>query len=119
SNGLQVECITISTFPNYVKTALVVQQNLKAIGIDMKITQLGQSEWLARYSGGNFQMLTGSYTGITDPDVFWSFETAPGNWNHYSNPKVNRLVQQARNTTNPTVRRALYRQIRKTVNQDV
>jgi len=119
SNGLQVECITISTFPNYVKTALVVQQNLKAIGIDMKITQLGQSEWLARYSGGNFQMLTGSYTGITDPDVFWSFETAPGNWNHYSNPDVDRLVQQARASTDFATRKSLYAQVRKIVADDV
>jgi peptide/nickel transport system substrate-binding protein len=118
-NGLDVECITISTYPNYVKTALVVQQNLKAIGINMKITQLGQSEWLARYSKGNFQMLTGSYTGITDPDVFWSFETAPGNWNKYSSPHVTRLVGAARNTTNFAARKALYSQVRKLVAEDV
>jgi peptide/nickel transport system substrate-binding protein len=117
--GLNVECITIASFPNYVKTALVLQQNLKAIGINMKITQLGQSEWLAKYSKGNFQLLTGSYTGITDPDVFWSFETAPGNWNHYRNPQVNRLVQQARNSTNFAVRKALYKRIRELVAEDV
>jgi peptide/nickel transport system substrate-binding protein len=119
SGGLQVECITISTFPNYVKTALVVQQNLKAIGIDMKITQLGASEWLARYSGGNFQMLTGSYTGISDPDVFWSFETAPGNWNHYSNPAVDNLIQQARASADFATRKSLYAQVRKIIAEDV
>jgi peptide/nickel transport system substrate-binding protein len=119
ASGVKVECITISTFPTYVKTALVVQQNLNAIGIDMKITQLGQSDWLARYSKGNFQMLTGSYTGITDPDVFWSFETAPGNWNHYSNPQVNSLVQKARNATNLATRKALYKQVRTLVAEDV
>jgi peptide/nickel transport system substrate-binding protein len=119
SKGLDVECITIATYPNYVNTALVVQQNLKAVGINMKITQLGQSEWLARYSKGKYQMLTGSYTGITDPDVFWSFETAPGNWNHYSNAQVNRLVDAARNATNFTARKALYSRVRKLVAVDV
>lgn len=119
SKGLTVECLTNSAYPGYVKTALVVQQNLKAIGVNVKIVELATSEWLARYSGGNFQMLTGSYTGITDPDVFWSFETAKGNWNRYSNPQVNALVAKARNSTNFAARRSLYAQVRKLVAQDV
>ncbi|MGH7485384.1 MAG: hypothetical protein ACREMY_07230, partial [bacterium] len=60
-----------------------------------------------------------SYTGITDPDVFWSFETAKGNWNHYSNPHVNALVTKARNSTNLATRKGLYAQVRKIVAQDV
>jgi peptide/nickel transport system substrate-binding protein len=117
--GLKVECLTLPNQVGLAPTALVVQQNLKAIGIDMKITELEVAELLPRYQDGDFQLLTANYTGHADPDPFWDFEAwGKTSWERYSNPNADSLILQARAATDFATRKSLYAELRKVIADD-
>src|SRR4051794_26320018 len=55
-NGLQVQYLGLPQYPELLKTGEVVREQLKKIGIDMKIQQVDVSVWFDRFSKGNYQI---------------------------------------------------------------
>jgi peptide/nickel transport system substrate-binding protein len=121
-NGLQVQYLGLPQYPELLKTGEVVQQQLKKIGIDMKIQQVDVSVWFDRFSKGNYQITSAYQERTIDPDNFYSLVLKSGaaiNATGYSNPKVDRLIQQAATETKLAKRKALYTKLRKIVFDDV
>ncbi|MGZ4413688.1 MAG: ABC transporter substrate-binding protein [Gaiellaceae bacterium] len=121
-NGLQVQYLGLPQYPELLKTGEVVQQQLKKIGIDMKIQQVDVSVWFDRFSKGNYQITSAYQERTIDPDNFYSLVLKSGaaiNATGYSNPKVDRLIQKAATETKLGTRKALYTQLRKIVFDDV
>jgi peptide/nickel transport system substrate-binding protein len=121
-NGLQVQYLGLPQYPELLKTGEVVREQLKKVGIDMKIQQVDVSVWFDRFSKGNYQITSAYQERTIDPDNFYSLVLKSGaaiNASGYSNPKVDRLIQQAATETKQAKRKALYTQLRKIVFDDV
>ncbi len=97
----------------------VVQQNLRAVGVDLDIQTYEFATLYADVLKGNFQMYFLQWTGgaLADPDilrrVFHSTQTPPAGFNrgHFQNAEVDRLIDEATVATDDRVRRALYARV--------
>ena len=121
SNGLSFEYLGLPQYPELLKTGEVVRDQLKAVGIDMKITQVDVSVWFDRFSKGNYQITSAYQERTIDPDNFYSLVIKSGgsiNTTKYSNKKVDQLIDQAAATTDETARKTLYTQIRNIVRDE-
>jgi len=94
----------------------VVQQNLRAVGIDLEVRTYEFATLFADVVAGNFQMYFLQWTGgaVADPDilrrVFHSDQTPPAGFNRggFNDPRVDRLLDEATTSTDEAQRRALY-----------
>jgi peptide/nickel transport system substrate-binding protein len=97
--------------------AAVVQQNLRAVGIDLSVRTYEFATLFADVLAGNFQMYFLQWTGgsVADPDilrrVFHSNQVPPAGFNRggFSDPRVDRLLDAATISTDESERRRLYR----------
>jgi ABC-type transport system substrate-binding protein len=87
--------------PIFEETATVIQQNLKAIGINMSIDNVPNSVATSRESNGTFQMEV-EYLGLPldIPDTYLQYGVqsnggAEALFSGYSSPTMDALVQQA------------------------
>jgi peptide/nickel transport system substrate-binding protein len=97
--------------------AAAVQQNLGAVGIALEVRTYEFATLYSDVQAGNFQMYFLQWTGgaVADPDmlrrVFHSQQTPPAGFNrgHFSDARVDRLLDEATTSTDEAQRRALYR----------
>ena len=87
-----------------LKTAQIIQQRLKDVGIDVKIRIIEWASFLNQFiDKGNFEAVILGWTIAQDPDIFdvWhSSKTGPEELNFigYKNPEVDRLLEEGRGT---------------------
>ena len=101
-------------FPRLQATA--IQQNLRAIGVDVDIRSYEFATLYTDVLNGNFQLYTLQWVGgaLIDPDilrrVFHSNQIPPAGFNrgHFSDPHVDALLDEASRSTDETRRRALF-----------
>ncbi len=105
----------------------VIQQKLRAVGIALDIRTYEFATMYADVLKGNFQMFTLQWVGgaLADPDilrrVFHSSQTPPAGFNRgfFSDPRVDRLLDEAAVSTDEQQRRALYGEVQKVVAEAV
>ncbi len=120
-NGLDVEYLGLPQYPELLKTGEVIQQNLKEIGMNLKIKQVDVSVWFNAFVKGNYQITSAYQERTIDPDNFYALVIHTGgaiNTTFYSNQQVDDLIDQARTETDDTTRQGLYTQIRQIVVDD-
>lgn len=114
--------LSFTIFTNYeskenIKSAQIIQDNLKAIGIDTKILTF---EWQAfRHNIINrhqFEAIVLTRAYLWDPDIYdlWhSSKTGEGEWNFlsYKNSLVDELLEKGRTTVKMSERRFIYNKI--------
>jgi peptide/nickel transport system substrate-binding protein len=95
--------------------AQVIQEELRAVGIDLTIRSAEFGTFYSDITKGAFQMYILRWIGSNeDPDIFryayatQSFPPKGGNRGRYSNPHVDALLQAASAETNQEVRRREY-----------
>jgi peptide/nickel transport system substrate-binding protein len=96
--------------------ATVIQQNLRAVGVDIDIRSYEFSTLYADVLNGNFQLYTLQWVGgaTVDPDilrrVFHSNQVPPAGFNrgHFSDPHVDALLDVASRATDEVERRRLF-----------
>ena len=101
--------------------ATILQQYWKRIGLDVT---LRVEEWSVYYKIGN---LTRDYMARNawrisppDPDIGSQYMTGgAGNHYQYSNPEVDRLLQEARALADPAKRKPLYFKVQELIAEDV
>ncbi len=102
----------------------VINENLKQVGIDLEIRSY---EWQTFYNDiikGNFQLYPLRWIGATDPDIYrycfhsQSLPPKGANRGGYHNQTIDRLIDQARTTTNREELKELYSQIQKIIAND-
>ena len=119
--------LTFSTTnnPSILLIAQVMQQQLKAVGIDLKITS---SEWGTFYGNikkGNFQLYLLSWVGLFNPDffqyVFHSSMVPPSGANRgrYMNAEMDRLIDTLMQTADEDTRNKIAVDIQKRQHADV
>ena len=101
ANGCTLDMIAISGSQTGIDTATVVQQNLKAIGIDVRIQLFPAAVIAQDLNRGNFDLSpTGLYftDDVPDSTLYWSIGSYLAGWSGYSNPEVKNLIQTAKTT---------------------
>ncbi len=101
----------IATGTVNAQLAQLYQAFAKTANIDMKIEQIEFGTLLARADKKDFDALALGWSGRPDPDgnIFDFFVTGGvSNYSGYSNPRVDKLLQLARQTRDIVIRRDIY-----------
>lgn len=106
--------------------AAVLQQQMRAIGIDLQIRTFEFATFYADVSKGAYQIHSLRWIGGNqDPDIFESvFDSASfapkrQNRTFYANPRVDELIRAARSTIDQELRRRDYFELQEIANRDV
>lgn len=96
-----------------ILTATVIQSQLKAVGIDVRIRTVEWAAFIKEFvNKGRFDALILGWTITQDPDIYevWhSSKAGKGlNFTKYQNAEVDALLEQARATPDMQKRKALY-----------
>lgn len=126
-NGIRLRfTLKTSTDETTRLTAQVMQQQLRAAGIEMSIRSAEFGTFYADITKGAFQMYILRWIGSNeDPDIFrYAYATASfppkgGNRGRYSNPRVDALIDAAAAETDQDKRRADYAQIQQILAEDL
>src|SRR5499426_2751550 len=92
-SGFTVKCMVIPTFPTMVAGAP------------------GTAVWIKRWQAHDFDMTMNTTPGYADPDVafFRALHSTRGqNWNSWSVPAVDALLEEGRKTMDPKKRKEVY-----------
>lgn len=114
-------------FPKPLQAAEFIRDSLKEVNIDVEIKVFSWNEYLKRIHNGEHEIALIGWTGdFTDPDnflytMFASENAKPGlagNYSFYKSKDADKLLAQARQTTNIVFRKSLYRSLQEIVNYD-
>jgi peptide/nickel transport system substrate-binding protein len=121
-SGLTVEYLGLPQYPELLKTGEVVREQLKKIGITMKIKQVDVSVWFDRFSKGDFQITSAYQERTIDPDNFYSLVLKSGgsiNTTGYASKEADDLIDKAAIETDDAKRKELYLQLKQRIWEDV
>ena len=108
--------------PTSQQLGQVIQNSLKPAGIEVKLEQIEFGTLLEQSTNGDFQALFLGWSGRIDPDLnIYDFTVTNGDFNDsgYSNPEVDRLLNEARTTSDKDRRKELYGQVMEILHEDV
>ncbi len=102
----------------------IVQQQLKALGIDVKVKIIEWSTFVHEFiDKRRFEAILLGWSLSRDPDqydLFHSTKTKEGEYNFvgYANPEVDRLLEQGRRIFDQQARAAIYHQVHRHLHED-
>jgi len=107
--------------------ASVIQQDLRAVGIDLDVRTYEFATMYSDVLKGNFQMYSLQWTAgsLADPDilrrVFHSNQVPPAGFNrgYFSDPRVDALLDEAADSSDEARRIELFRQVQRLVALEV
>lgn len=103
----------------------VIQEQLAAVGIHVRLVSYEWSAFFADIRAGNFQLYSLQWVGVTEPDiyhyVFHSSSIPPegANRGRYINPALDELIDAGRFTMDAERRRSIYGKIQEMVADDL
>jgi peptide/nickel transport system substrate-binding protein len=106
------------------KSSVLIQRRLKTVGIDVKIRAIEWASFISRFiKTGDFDVVVLGWSLGLDPDQYgiWHSSQQGGdkfNFIGYSNPKVDKLLEQGRTELNPDKRQAIYHEFAKELLSD-
>jgi peptide/nickel transport system substrate-binding protein len=118
--------LKISTNEETRLQSTVIQQDLRRVGIDLDLRSYEFATFYADVLKGDFQMFSLQWVGgaLADPDiirrVFHSTQVPPAGFNrgYYSNPEVDRLIDEASKALSEDDRRAIYARVQQLIAED-
>lgn len=120
---LSFTCTTITGDQARRPEAEVAQQDLRAVGIEMKLAEAPVATITERMHKGEMDasLFNWTYGGsLGDPDPSLTLRSNGGNnWSHYANPKVDSLIDAGLREPDPKKRAPMYKEIQKIVAEDV
>ena len=127
---LSFSVINIGGYSDWVASMSVIQQELKAVGIQITPQNLAQNDFLARLFAGNYQLAYYAQTGGPTPyyefrQWLYSANSAPigknaaTNWERYSNPATDKLLDDYAVTTDTATQHQIVNQLQEIVLSDV
>ncbi len=109
-------------FPETVTAAQVIASQLEEIGVQVEIETLDFATWLDRQGQGDFDAFYLGWLGNLDPAAYYQEQhqtDAANNYQGYSNPQVDQLLQQGASETDEDARKQLYDQAAQIIVDDV
>ncbi|NMC00377.1 MAG: hypothetical protein GYA35_08880 [Thermoanaerobaculaceae bacterium] len=130
-NGIELEfeCIYAQEARDYQRFLEFFQNDLKRVGVSMKLRPVEWSVFLKRTHTHKFESFLSGYSYGDDPNPFMMYhssmakllpsgEGAGENDVSYSNPEVDKLLEEQLRETNPEKRAQILRKIHKIVYED-
>lgn len=109
---LRIEIKTRTGDPVRENGVLVIQSNLRDVGIEVRPRMMELSTVLGQVQDGDFDIYMGQVSGRLSPDLTNVFGTGGGyNWGGYSNATVDSLMTEARAATSRETAARLWRQV--------
>lgn len=107
--------------------AVVLQQQLRKVGIALEIRSFEFTTFYADIVKGSFQLYSLRWLGYAneDPDIFeyafytGSFAPKRANRGYYSNPRVDELIEEGRRTLDQDKRKQLYAELQRILANDL
>jgi peptide/nickel transport system substrate-binding protein len=107
--------------------AAVLQQQLRPAGIALDIRSFEFGTFYSDVTKGSFQLYSLRWIGYSnqDPDIFEdvfhsaSFAPKRANRGYYSNPEIDRLVEQGRRTLDQQERKRIYAEVQRILARDL
>ena len=103
----------------------LLKEQWSAVGVDVSVTLIDQSTFIANAALGNFQAYDWRQFGGLDPDydyIWWTSENAGEgialNFARNKDPKIDEALQQGRSSTDPAVRKQAYATVQRQINND-
>lgn len=128
-NGIRfkVDTLPLPYGDDFVRSAQLIQQNLRAVGIALDIKPVDIATWGKRVRDGEFDTTTNYYWGEVDPQLgvfrrFWSkspVRKGGGNPSAYVSAEMDRLIEAALVELDVDKRRTLIWDIQKLAQQDL
>jgi peptide/nickel transport system substrate-binding protein len=117
-------------FSDWVAAVQTIQASLKAVGIQVTPQNLAATTYQTDLYTGKYQLAYGSETGGPTPyfelrQLLYSHNSAPigtaagSNFERYSNPTVDKLIDQYGGTTSTSEQHSIVNQLQKVMLQDV
>ncbi len=109
-------------YPETVTAAQVIASQLDEIGIEVQIETLDFATWLDRQGAGDYDAFYLGWLGNLDPAAYYQEQhqtDGPNNYQGYSNPQVDQLLQQGATETEDEARKAVYDQAAQLIVDDV
>jgi peptide/nickel transport system substrate-binding protein len=105
--------------PARQQSAVIAQQNFKAIGADVKLNVRPFPAYAQDLLAGKYQAHVGFWVLPPDPDIT-NYYSSEGFYNtiHYDNADVNRLLEEGRGTTDLEERKRIYFELQKVFLED-
>lgn len=100
----------------------LVQEQLKAVGVTVRLEPVAQSDWYPRLSQGLINFSPIRWAQRPDPDGLFPLllgSTGAQNTTKYQNPEVDKLLQLARDSTDLPTRKKLYGKMEAIVTRDL
>jgi peptide/nickel transport system substrate-binding protein len=116
--------LTMSTQPVmlYQQISQLTQEQLKAVGLNVRIEPVSVSDWYPQLIQGVINFLPIRWTQRPDPDGLFTYlfhGMSKANTSHYSNLQVDELLDKARGLQNESERARLYRAAQKLMTHDL
>jgi peptide/nickel transport system substrate-binding protein len=119
---LEFELLVPSSSPNRVRSALIVQEQLKLLGVAVSMKSLEYNVFQDRTTRHRFDAAMLNWGEDPSPSgirqVFVSSAYREANYGGYSNPQFDQLVDQAFNAREPSAARTKWREAFALINSD-
>lgn len=103
-----------TTDPSVISIAQLFQQQMKAIGVSVRITQMDQATIINDAIGGKFQssLWTNSHA-VGDPDgqYVWWYGSSPVNFGRIKDPSMDKLLDEGRSEPDKAKRTKIYEEL--------
>src|SRR5947208_1786239 len=122
ASGFTVKLGVIPTFPTMVSGAPVVAAQLKRIGVTAEIENVEYAVWIKRWQAKDFDLTMNTTPGYADPDTafFRALHSTKGqNWNSWSVPDLDAMLEEGRRTMDPKKRKEIYDRVQVMILENV
>lgn len=119
---LAITLRTHSEDPNRIQIAELLLSIMRSSGIDARIEITEFPGLVQALLGGTYQVALLGWLGLVDPDrgMYNQFHSKGSqNWEKYSNPRVDALLDEGRQKADPNERARIYREVARIVAADV
>ena len=119
---LNMVMMVTDEFTETVTAAHIIASQLEPIGINVNIETLDFATWLDRQGQGDFDAFYLGWLGNLDPAAYYQEQhqtDGPNNYQKYSNPQVDQLLQQGATETDEDARKEIYDQAAQIIVDDV
>ncbi|WEG13958.1 ABC transporter substrate-binding protein [Pullulanibacillus sp. KACC 23026] len=99
----------VSGWSDWITTCMLISQDLKKIGIDVKVQQPQYGAYQSNLQGGKFDLaLSWTNPGATPYKTFKDMLSTSGGWNieGWNDPTTEQALDQFKGTTDPAVQKA-------------
>ncbi len=113
-DGFKTELHSWAQYPFLSNAAIVIQEQLKQVGIEAETRFEENAIYLENYFAGNFDMSVTGTSAYVDPNDVVQANFGTGEANNgigYSNPEMDELIQQGMAATDQAERAAIYKRI--------